>query len=46
MINRATMNRRSRSDPQTMLKMRLRELATRREPSGYRRLIVLLTREG
>jgi putative transposase len=46
MINRATMNHRSRRDPQTALKMRLRELAASRVRFGYRRLTVLLRREG
>jgi putative transposase len=45
-INRATMNHRSRRDPQTALKMRLRELAASRVRFGYRRLTVLLRREG
>ena len=38
MINRATMNHRSRRDPQTALNMRLRELAATRVRFGYRRL--------
>jgi putative transposase len=46
MINRATMNHRSRRDPQTALKMRLRELAASRVRFGYRRLTVMLRREG
>jgi putative transposase len=46
MINRATMNHRSRRDPQTALKMRLRELAATRVRFGYRRLTVMLRREG
>lgn len=46
MINRATMNHQSRRDPQTALKMRLRELAASRVRFGYRRLTVLLRREG
>jgi putative transposase len=45
-INRATMNHRSRRDPQTALKMRLRELAASRVRFGYRRLTVMLRREG
>jgi putative transposase len=46
MINRATMNHQSRRDPQTALKMRLRELAASRVRFGYRRLTVMLRREG
>jgi putative transposase len=46
MVNRATMNHRSRRDPQTALKMRLRELAANRVRFGYRRLTVMLRREG
>lgn len=46
MINRATMNHQSRRDPQTALKMRLRELAATRVRFGYRRLTVMLRREG
>jgi hypothetical protein len=46
MINRSTMNHRSRRDPQTALKMRLRELAASRVRFGYRRLTVMLRREG
>ena len=46
MINRATMNHRSRRDPQTALKLRLRELAATRVRFGYRRLTVMLRREG
>ena len=46
MINRATMNHHSRRDPQTALKMRLRELAASRVRFGYRRLTVMLRREG
>src|SRR5713226_8268510 len=46
MVNRATMNHRSRRDPQTALKMRLRELAGSRVRFGYRRLTVMLRREG
>jgi putative transposase len=46
MVNRATKNHRSRRDPQTALKMRLRELAASRIRFGYRRLTVLLRREG
>jgi putative transposase len=46
MVNRATMNHRSRRDPQTALKLRLRELAATRVRFGYRRLTVMLRREG
>jgi putative transposase len=46
MITRATMNHQSRRDPQTALKMRLRELAASRVRFGYRRLTVMLRREG
>lgn len=46
MINRATMNHRSRRDPQHALRVRLRELAASRVRFGYRRLTVLLRREG
>jgi putative transposase len=46
MINRATMNHRSRRAPQTALIMRLRELAATRVRFGYRRLTVMLRREG
>jgi putative transposase len=46
MINRATMNHHSRRDPQTALKMHLRELAASRARFGYRRLTVMLQREG
>jgi hypothetical protein len=37
---------RSRRDPQEVLRMRLRELAANRVRFGYRRLTVLLRREG
>jgi putative transposase len=46
MINRATMNHQSRRDPQTARKIRLRELAASRVRFGYRRLTVMLRREG
>ena len=46
MVNRATMNHRSRRDPQTTLKLTLRELAATRVRFGYRRLTVMLRREG
>jgi putative transposase len=43
---RTTQRYRSRRDPQTELRMRLKELATARVRYGYRRLHVLLRREG
>jgi putative transposase len=46
MINRSTMNYRSRRDPQHALRVRLRELAASRVRFGYRRLTVMLRREG
>jgi putative transposase len=46
MINRSTMNYRSRRDPQHALRTRMRELAASRVRFGYRRLTVLLRREG
>jgi putative transposase len=46
MVNRSTMNYRSRRDPQHALRGRLRELAASRVRFGYRRLTVLLRREG
>lgn len=46
MINRSTMYHQSRRDPQHALKMRLRELAASRVRFGYRRLTVMLRREG
>ena len=45
-IARSTQRYRSRSDPQTALRRRLRELAASRVRWGYRRLTVLLRREG
>jgi transposase-like protein len=45
MVNRATMTT-SRRDAQTALKMRLRELSANRVRFGYRRLTVMLRREG
>ncbi len=45
-IQLATLRYRSRRDPQTALRMRLRELAASRVRFGYRRLTVLLKREG
>jgi putative transposase len=46
MINRSTMNHQSRRDPQHALRVRMRELAASRVRFGYRRLTVLLRREG
>ena len=46
MINWATMNHRSRRDPQIALRTHLRELAACRVRFGYRRLTVMLRREG
>lgn len=43
---RASLQYRSRRDPQEALCMRLRELAASRVRFGYRRLTVLLRREG
>ena len=43
---RASLQYRSRRDPQTVLRMRLRELAASRVRFGYRRLTVLLRRDG
>jgi putative transposase len=45
-IQLATLRYRSRRDPQTALRIRLRELAANRVRFGYRRLTVLLRREG
>ena len=42
MVDRATMNYRGRRDPQTALKLRLRELAASRVRFGYRRLTGML----
>lgn len=43
---RASLQYRSRRDPQEVLRMRLRELEASRVRIGYRRLTVLLRREG
>jgi putative transposase len=43
---RASLQHRSRGDPQEVLRMRWRELAASRVRFGYRRLTVLLGREG
>ena len=45
LVHRATMNHRNHRDPQTALKMRLRELAASRVRFGSRRLTVMLRRE-
>lgn len=45
-IQLATLRYRCRRDPQTALRMRLRELAASRVRFGYRRLTVMLRREG
>jgi putative transposase len=45
-MSRSTLRRKSRRDPQDALRMRLRELAASRVRYGYRRLTVLLRREG
>ncbi len=45
-IQLATLRYRGRRDPQVTLRMRLRELAASRMRFGYRRLTVLLRREG
>jgi putative transposase len=46
MVNRSTMYHQSRRDPQHALRVRLRELAASRVRFGYRRLTVMLRREG
>lgn len=45
-ISRAILRYRSRKDPQTALRQRLRDLAEVRRRFGYRRLHILLRREG
>ncbi len=45
-MQRSSYNYRSRSDPQTELRVRLKDLAGARVRYGYRRLHVLLMREG
>lgn len=45
-VPRSSMRRKSRRDPQEALRMRLRELAGPHVRYGYRRLTVLLRREG
>ena len=44
--DRKTMRYRSRRPPETALRIRLRELANQRRRFGYRRLFILLRREG
>jgi len=46
MLNRSTMHYQSRRDPQHALRVWMRELAASRVRFGYRRLTVLLRREG
>jgi putative transposase len=45
-LSRSTLRRKSRRDPQDALRLRLRELAASRVRYRYRRLTVLLRREG
>ena len=45
-VCRSSLRYQSRRDPQTALRLRLRELAHARVRFGYRRLLVLLRREG
>ncbi len=45
-FHRSTQRYRARRDPQVELRMRLKELAAARVRYGYRRLHVLLRREG
>jgi putative transposase len=45
-IQLATLRYQGRRDPQMALRMRLRELAASRVRFGYRRLTVMLRREG
>lgn len=45
-LNRATQRYRSRRDPQTALRHRLQELTQNRVRYGYRKILVLLKREG
>src|SRR5271169_605796 len=46
MINRSTLNYQSRRNPQRALPVRLRKLTASRVRFGYRRLTVVLGREG
>ena len=45
-LPRSTIRHKSTADPQTALRMRLRDLAMSRVGYGYRRLHVLIEREG
>jgi putative transposase len=45
-MNRATFRYRSHRDPRTELRMRIREIAQVRVRYGYRKIRVLLNREG
>jgi transposase InsO family protein len=45
-LDRSTLSYQSRRDPQAALRVRLRELAASRGRFGYRRLTVMLRREG
>ena len=45
-LNRGTFRYRSHKDPRTALRMRIREIAQTRVPYGYRKIRVLLNREG
>jgi hypothetical protein len=45
-MNRATFRYRSYRDPRTELRMRIREIAQARVRYGYRKIRVLLNREG
>ena len=45
-LNRATQRYRSRRDPRTLLRHRLRELTQSRVRYGYRKILILLKREG
>jgi putative transposase len=46
LLDRSTMTYRSRRDPQHALRMRLHQLAASRVRFGYRRLTVMVRREG
>jgi putative transposase len=46
LLDRSTLSYKSRRDPQEALRLRLRELAASRVRFGYRRLTVMLRREG
>jgi putative transposase len=45
-VHRATIRYQARKDPQTELRMRIREIAQARVRYGYRKILVLLNREG